>query len=150
MFSPFDPEQKTISEDILSYLSEQFRKVRKFKKDDYVIRIESDSSLNEENIRERITEHINNELYIANKDLRGLWLKAICLGVFGFAVLSIWFALSATKEGVGMEVLSIIGWVAIWEATGIIIMQRHDLNVRKKDLRKMLKAEIRFLYLQES
>ena len=49
-----------------------------------------------------------------------------------------------------MEVLSIIGWVAIWEATGIIIMQRHDLNVRKKDLRKMLKAEIRFLYLQES
>ena len=33
-FSPFDPEQKTIFEDVLSYLSEQFRKVRKFKKDD--------------------------------------------------------------------------------------------------------------------
>ena len=46
--------------------------------------------------------------------------KEIGLAVFGVLILGLWAYLSVTSQSLGMvrsEILSIVGWVAIWEAT---------------------------------
>ena len=110
--------------------------------DDYMIHIESDTPVNQESVKQRIREYFGYERDMVKKDLRLLSLKAACLAVFGIVVLVIWYYLSLDSESVNLEVLSIIGWVAVWEATSIMIMGRHDLNRLKRNYKRMSEAKI--------
>lgn len=62
----------------------------------------------------------------------------------GLALLTLWFFLARTHDNFWMEVLSIMGWVAIWEATSIAIMRRPELSYLKKTYCKASKAKIVF------
>ena len=137
LFSEYDPDHKMMSEDLLSFISRSFAKVDKNNRDDYMIHIESDTPVNQESGKQRISERD-----MVKKDLRLLSLKAACLAVFGIVVLVIWYYLSLDSESVNLEVLSIIGWVAVWEATSIMIMGRHDLNKLKRNYKRMSEAKI--------
>lgn len=68
--------------------------------------------------------------------------KLICLAVLGAAILSLWLYLSAATETVGVEILSIMGWVCIWEATGIAILQCPELRRMRLNLERLIRAEI--------
>ena len=131
LFSEYDPDHKMMSEDLLSFISRSF-----------VIHIESDTPVNQESVKQRIREYFGYERDMVKKDLRLLSLKAACLAVFGIVVLVIWYYLSLDSESVNLEVLSIIGWVAVWEATSIMIMGRHDLNKLKRNYKRMSEAKI--------
>lgn len=50
--------------------------------------------------------------------------------------------LSHYREGVFVEVLTIIGWVAIWEATAGVILRRPGLYHDRKKYEFMLKTDI--------
>ena len=50
--------------------------------------------------------------------------------------------LSHYTEGVFVEILTIIGWVAIWEATGGVILKRPELYHFRKKYDLALKTEI--------
>ena len=72
-------------------------------------------------------------------------VKEICLYALGIALLAVWFVLaSQSKEGVWMEVLSIMGWVAVWEATSIVIMKRPELRLLQKAYDAASKSDIFF------
>ena len=49
-----------------------------------------------------------------------------------------------SDEVVGVEILSIMGWVCVWKATSIAIMQRPELLRVKRNLERMARAEIVF------
>ena len=142
LFTELDPDQRIMSEDVVSYLTDCFQQVHKKDGEDYVIHIDSDTPVDHESVKQRVQEHFRREKETVKNSLKKLSLKAACLAVFGVVVLSIWFYLSKDSESVNLEVLSIVGWVAIWEATSVTIMGRHDLNVSKKIIDKMLKARI--------
>ena len=142
LFSEYDPDHKMMSEDLLSFISRSFAKVDKNNRDDYMIHIESDTPVNQESVKQRIREYFGYERDMVKKDLRLLSLKAAYLAVFGIVVLVIWYYLSLDSESVNLEVLSIIGWVAVWEATSIMIMGRHDLNKLKRNYKRMSEAKI--------
>ena len=144
MYSPFDPDQQMISEDVVTYLTKGFQRVHKGMKESYVIRIESDMPVDRERVTQRLQDFFIQERDSVKRMLFKLSLRAICLTVFGIIVLSIWFYLSRNDENVNLEVLSIVGCVTIWEATSIVIMGRHDLSVLKRDFETLLKAEIVF------
>ena len=44
--------------------------------------------------------------------------------ILGAATLSLWLILSAKTDSVFAEILSIIGWVFVWEATDIFVLQQ--------------------------
>ncbi|MBO7710527.1 MAG: hypothetical protein J6S83_08670 [Lachnospiraceae bacterium] len=53
--------------------------------------------------------------------------------------------LSVHSESAGvvkLEIISIIGWVAIWEAASIAIMQRPELVMMKKAYERIIDAQI--------
>ncbi|MBR2590058.1 MAG: hypothetical protein IKE65_03970 [Clostridia bacterium] len=76
--------------------------------------------------------------------LKRLMRKFACLAVLGVALTALWLYISATRESVGVEVLSIMGWVCVWEATTIFIIRRPELMRSVKNLERLLQAEIRF------
>lgn len=143
LYSPFDPDRKMISEDIASYISRNFEHTRIKEKSDYVIEIKSDSPVDEENVKSNIRDYFNDELDAVKYSLKRLSMKAACLFVFGTIALAVWFFLSATYSSVNLEILSIIGWVAIWEATSVTIMGKHDLREQQRDYERASKAEIK-------
>ena len=72
-------------------------------------------------------------------------MKQIYLAVCGLLLLSIWFFLSVTSESAGavkLEIISIVGWVAIWEAASISIMQRPELVFMRKAFERIINAQI--------
>lgn len=82
--------------------------------------------------QDHIKNAIRNEVTQQKDDvrcaLRRLMMKLIILSVLGVAILALWLYLSATTETVGVEILSIMGWVCVWEATSIVILQRPELQ----------------------
>jgi hypothetical protein len=64
------------------------------------------------------------------------------LGILGLLFLSASYVLSHYREGVFVEVLTIIGWVAIWEATAGVILRRPGLYHDRKKYEYMLKTDI--------
>ena len=73
--------------------------------------------------------------------------KEIGLALFGVLILGLWAYLSVTSQSLGMvrsEILSIIGWVAIWEATSIAIMELPEMTVMRKTYDKIINAQILF------
>ncbi len=47
-----------------------------------------------------------------------------------------------------LEILCIMGWVGIWEATEIFLTERPELIMMKKNLANMQNAEIVITYLE--
>ena len=57
-------------------------------------------------------------------------------------LLSIWLVLAPKFESVGIEVVSIMGWVCIWEAATIAFMERPELTRELFNLELLLRSEI--------
>ena len=50
------------------------------------------------------------------------------------------------KDAFKLEILCIMGWVGIWEATEIFLTERPELIMMKKNLANMQNAEIVITY----
>ena len=144
LFSEFDPDQRMLSEDMIGYIVRCFQGMKTGRKADHVIQICSDTPVDEESAAEKIRDNFRREKEIINRTLNRLFLKAACLGIFGIAVLSAWFFLSAKSANVNLEILSIVGWVAVWETTNIIIIERQALQRTKKNMDKIINSKIVF------
>ena len=145
LYTPLDPEQRMLSEDVISYFFRNFIRKHRALHEQYVIHIVTDTPVNEEKARECIKAH-----FIQGKDdlafgVKKLTIKEICLAVLGVILLSIWLYLYSTRpDNVRLEILSIMGWVVIWEATGIAVMQRPEIRLQQKNYQRLADAQIVF------
>ena len=142
LFTPYDPDQKLLSEEVSGYLVRCYANKHRQSMEDYVIHIYSDMPVNEEHVKMAIRNHCEQESNNNKHRMKLETLREIALAIVGLIFLSIWFFLSSSREGVLMEVLSIMGWVAIWEATSIAIIRRPELYFVKKIYEHALKAQI--------
>ncbi len=142
LYSPMDPDQNMLSDDAAAYLSRVFLNKHRRMRENYVIRIISDAPVQEARIQQTIRKEFDRQKDDVRFALKRLMLKLICLAILGAAILSLWLYLSATTETVGVEILSIMGWVCVWEATSIAVLQRPDLKRMWVNLDRLTKAEI--------
>ena len=142
LFSPLDPDQIHLSDEVISYLNRNYILMYKNKKSKYAIHIFSDTPVNENHIKEAIREHCLQEKETVRFRSRIETFKELSLGILGLLILSLWFVLSHSREGVFLEVLTIIGWVAIWEATGGALLKRPELHHKRRMYDFASKAEI--------
>jgi hypothetical protein len=141
LFSPYDPDQSQLSEDVITIWNRFCTHRRRRSKEVYSIHIFTDTPVNEENVRRKIRDFFDEEKKDADHALCKLTVKAVILGLMGAAFLAIWYFLSG-KENVNAEILLIIGWVGIWEATDIFIMERPEQVLTMRCLKKALTSEI--------
>ena len=150
LFSPFDPDQKQLSEDITAYLAHSYTNRHRAVKEHFIIRIISDVPLDQEKIRQRIQEY-----YVQEKDntkilLKKLTIKEIILGILGIVLIMLWLILSRESDNVFLEILSILGWVTTWEAANIAILERTDLITTIRPFDMAISADYVFECIQES
>lgn len=145
LFSEYDPDQTLLSEDIASYFERNYLNKHRSPAEKYVIHIYSDTPVNKESIQTRIIKYFKQEKDNIAYEIKKLTLKQIYLAVCGVLFLSIWFFLSVNSESAGavkLEIISIVGWVAIWEAASISIMQRPELVFMRKAFERIINAQI--------
>lgn len=142
LFSPFDPDQEILSEDVFQYISRNYMNKHRNSNEKYVIRIISDMPVNEDKIRKRLQEQFSQQQDNLKFELKKISFKEVSLGVFGMILLFIWFFFSSGADNINLELLSIVGTVAVWESVSIAFMVRPDLYKMKKSFDKVLKADI--------
>ena len=142
LYTPFDPEQRLLSEDVSDYLIRNYKNMHRKSRERYDIRIISDVPLDEERAKAAVREHWEQERSNVQQEAKVETIREIALAIVGVLLLTVWFFVSQSVESVWMEVLSIMGWVAVWEATSIAIMRRPELYVRRKIYDQASKAEI--------
>ena len=142
IFSPMDPDQMMVSDDVVDYLSRVFLNKHRRIKENYVLRIISDTPVDEEHVKGSIRREFEQKKDDIHYALKWLSVKFIVLAVLGAAMLCVWLYLSAKMETVGVEILSLMGWVCVWEATGIAILQRPELHREWLNLDRLTRAEI--------
>ena len=149
LFSPLDPDQTMLSDDVIDYLARVFLNKHRRLRESFVIHIISDEPVNETHVKDAIHAEFDRQQDDIHHALRRLMLKLIVLAVLGAAILCLWLYLSATRETVGVEILSIMGWVCVWEATSIAVLQRPELRRMWLNIERLTRAEILFRTAEE-
>jgi hypothetical protein len=150
LYAPIDPDRTMLSEEVVDYLSRVFLSKHRRLREEYVLRIISDTPVNGEHVKETIRGEFNRQKDDIHYALKRLRLKPILLTILGAAILSVWLFLSATAETVGVEILSIMGWVCIWKAFSIAVLQRPDLRREWLNLERLVRADIVFQLAEDA
>ena len=145
LFSPLDPDQRLLSEEVTSHLDRNYLNKHRSTKEKYTLHIYSDTPVDEESVKARILDYYAQERDNISFQIRKITLKEIYLVAFGVIVLIIWYFLSIKTDSIDVvkaEIISITGWVAIWEAASIFIMQRPELVFIRKAYEKLIDSRI--------
>lgn len=104
----------------------------------------SDPQVQDE-VRKGIQEHYMFLFRDKKEDLRINLLKTICMAIFGVILLTIYFTLELTSSNpVFMELLSIAGWVAAWEAIDSWLLQRKAIRIEYWNVGQAVLSEVTF------
>ena len=144
LFSPFDPDQKLLSDELTSYLAHNYINQHRAVKEQFVIRIISDVPVNQETVRQRIQAYYSREKENTKVLLKKLTIKEFFLGFLGIVLIMLWWLLSRDSDSVFLEILSILGWVTTWEAANIAIIERSDLAMDTKSFDRAVSADYIF------
>ena len=99
----------------------------------------------QQTVREVIQEHYMYTLRDKKEDLRINRLKTIGLAIFGVILLTLYFALELSASNpVFMELLSIAGWVAAWEAVESWFLERKSIKLEYLSAGQAVLAEVAF------
>lgn len=143
LYHPLDPDQKLLCDDVISYLQ------RKYNDDSQAgrkmtIQIVSDQPVNEERVRSAFHDYVDHEYNSLVREQRRTRIRQLRLFLIGIFFIAIWLYFSMKKDNIFVEVLSIIGSFAVWEASDIWIVESPELRIRKRRTDRLHGTEIRF------
>ncbi len=141
LYDPLDPDQKYLSEDVISYIEKRYSEKTEYGITN--IHIISDKPVHSDRVKEAFHRYIENEQIAAQKDQHMTSVRQLRLFIIGVLFISLWLIVSANIENVGVEVLSIIGSFAIWEAADIWIVGKPEIRWKKRRLQRLKDTKIR-------
>ena len=142
LFSAYDPDESKLSEDVMSYFKRNYVNLHRWINEEYTIRIISDTPVNEEHVRESIRNEFMQEKDDIGFGVKKLTTKEIWFGVVGLIITAFWMYLSYKYNNLGVEILSVVAYVSVWEAVSIASKEKPEMNRLKKNLLKLANAEI--------
>lgn len=140
LYDPLDPDKLYLSQDVISYIEQRYSEKRDYGKVN--IHIISDKPVHTDRVKEAFHVYIENEKNALNKEQHLASTRQIRLFVIGIIFISIWLIISANIENILVEVLSIIGSFAIWEAADIWIVGKPEIRVKKRILQRLQETNI--------
>ncbi len=140
LYSPFDESCRTLSSDVSDYLSGQYAK--KDIGDEIILKIKCGGPVDFERVCGAFQELIR-EQKVKNANQKRLnivkqaWLFSIGVVFVAAAIL-----LEGILGSVPVELISIVGSFAVWEATDIWIVENPRTKLAKRTLRKLNSTRI--------
>ncbi len=140
LYSPYDESRRTLSSDVSDYLAGQYGK--KDTDDEIILKIKCDGAVDRERVCGAFQELIREQkVHNANQKrinrIKQLWL--FCIGVVFVAAAIL---LDGVIGSVFVELISIVGSFAVWEAANIWIVENPRTRFAKRTLRKLNATKI--------
>lgn len=140
LYNPYDERCLTLNSDVSDYLAGQYG--RKEAGDDIVLKIKCDGPVDFDRVRGAFQELIREqELHNANQKrlnrFKQLWL--FCVGVVFVAA---GILLDGVLGSVPVELISIVGSFAVWEAANIWIVENPRTQIARKTLKRLKSTKI--------
>ena len=143
LYNPFD--ESLLNGDVIEFLGDRIRGT----KGDIVLNIRSGCPLDEERVRKTFANQCTDFLIRLKGDKKRNSLRQLCMFIIGITFILLWLFVSAISEGVGAEVLSIIGSFAMWECANVWIVDNPEIRIEELFLKRLKQAEITFQYVSE-
>ncbi len=140
LYSPFDESCKMLNSEVADYLAKQYN--RKEADDDFALKIKCDGPVEFDRVRNAFQEMIKEqELHNTNRKrlnrIKQIWL---------FSIGSIFVAAGILLDGIiasiPVEIISIIGSFAVWEATNIWIVEKPRTRRVQRTIKKLKGTKI--------
>lgn len=140
LYSPFDETCRTLSTDVVDYISNQYSK--KGIDEQIILKIKCDGQIDYEMVRGAFQELIQEqEVHNANQRRRNrikqLWLLIVGVIFVTAAIIS-----DGKLGSVFVELISIVGSFAVWEAANIWIVENPKIHLQKILLKKLNSTKI--------
>ena len=141
LYNPLDPEQILLSDELVSYILRKYEE-RPDIRDKHVIHIYSDTPVEEERVKRNIRRYTEEEGKIIVRKQKTSRLKQVRLFIIGLAFIAFWLFMASITENIIVEVLSIIGSFAVWEAANIWIVELPAQRVYRRRLARLEDTEV--------
>lgn len=100
----------------------------------------------QEKIRRLLAEHYTVMMHDKMWDSRSCARKLVGLSVVGVAFLSLYFFFALSREdGLFLEILSVIGSFALWEAADCFILERREIHTQMLNTAQYLTQDVEFV-----
>ena len=139
LYNPFDPDKLTLNEDLLQYLVNRYSE-RELGKPTSLVFV--GAAIDGKHLKAALRRHVESELEKNRREKKLNYAKQLRLFLIGLAFVTAGILLGQVLEAVPVEILSIIGSFAVWEAANIWIVENPGLDFQKRRFRKLLEAEI--------
>lgn len=140
LYSPYDERRLTLRGDVADYLAGQYN--TKELGDEIILKIKSDGPLSYERVRAAFRELIRDwEIRTANQrrlnGIKQLWLIGVGSVFVAAAIL-----LDGILNPILVELISIVGSFAVWEAANIWIVQGPKIRRDRKTMKGLVSTKI--------
>ena len=139
LYNSFDESKTTLNESLLSYLQDRYVEKEFGKR---AVLIFSGAKIDESILMAALQRHVEAELDRIKRKKKFNFLKQLRLFLIGLVFVSAGLILGNYLNSIPVEILSIIGTFAIWEAANIWIVENPAIRLQKRLNEKLLEAEI--------
>lgn len=139
LYNPFDPDKLTLNEDLLQYLVNRYSEKELGKQTALAF---VGAAIDGNHLKAALRRHVESELEKNRREKKLNYAKQLRLFLIGVAFIAADIALKQALPSIPVEILSIIGSFAVWEAANIWIVENPGLDFQKRRFRKLLEAEI--------
>lgn len=142
-YNEFDADELTLSDDVINFINGRAENIS-YK---YDITLEFDTPVMTQEDKDKIVNIIRSNYGLASslrqKVLKANKIKALVLSLLG----SLFLLLSYSTTNYGeliKDILSIVGWVAIWEAVSALLLDTIKIRTAKSNIDRLYNAKIIF------
>ena len=139
LYNSFDESKSTLNESLLSYLQDRYTEKEFGKR---AVLVFSGAEINENHLRAALRRHVEAELDQINRKKKFNFLKQLRLFLIGLVFIAAGIIFGSYLNSIPLEILSIIGSFAVWEAANIWIVENPTVRLQKRLNEKLLEAEI--------
>lgn len=141
LYSPYDENCLTLNDDVADYLAGQYNK-KDIGDDEIIIKIKCDGPVEFERVRDAFQELIREQRIRTANQKRLNRIKQLWLFSVGFIFVAAAILLEGILDAVPVELISIVGSFAVWEATNIWIVQNPRTRLAKRTMQKLNSTKI--------
>jgi hypothetical protein len=142
LYNRLDPDQRLIDDSIVSYITRRHREIGPG--EEFCVHIISDLPVDEERVRKNFRAYLEHDVDIDNDELRFCSVRQFRLFLIGIFFIAVWLVAQGQTDSVIVEVLSIIGSFAVWEAACIWIEEKPRIRYEKLKKTILKETEIKF------
>lgn len=142
LYNRFDPAQTRLSSDAYSYLKSLYSEMSVEERRDDILKIECPGPVDIQKAENAIHASIGRDIAEYDRQLKINKVKMVRLYVIGIALIVVGFVLAVTLDKLILEVISIVGSMAVKDASTIQIQNNPEIRLKKKLLEKVMNLRV--------